>query len=277
MQRIEMIALLTVARYKVAGWTKTDAKGTPDTAEFMNVGKDDILDNPTRTPVALPELLLRPENRSLLARYQTTCQRTGLDLMSILATQMGLPADIFEDKHRLHQPSDDHVRMTKGPPRKNTSMPEIQTPGHTDFGTITILFNWLGGLQVWSEPSRGNFHQMFDGAQSGTRAAEWLWVKPKAGHAIVNLGDAAVKFSGGILCSGRHRVVPAPGEQGLFPRYSIVYFVRPEDKTVLKRLTGGDVPPIEEGKEEPELTAQQWIIQQSLALRDGVAKGKVEA
>lgn len=263
----------------MAGWTKTDAKGTPDTAEFMNVGKDDILDNPTRTPTPLPDLVLEPANRSLLARYQTSCHRTGLDIMSILATQLDLAVDAFEDKHRLNEPSDDHVRMTRGPPRKDASMPEIQTPGHTDFGTITILFNWLGGLQVWSEPSRGNFHQLFDGApsnQTGTTVAEWLWVKPKPGHAIVNLGDAAVKFTGGVLCSGRHRVIPAPGEQGLLPRYSIVYFVRPEDKCVLKRLKGGRVPPLKEGEEELELTAQQWILQQALQLRDGVEKGKVE-
>lgn len=245
----------------------------------MNVGKDDILDNPTRIPTPLPPRVLEPENRRLLARYQTACHHTGLAIMSILATQLGLPADIFEDKHRLNEPSDDHVRMTKGPPRKDAGMPEIQTPGHTDFGTITILFNWLGGLQVWSEPSRGNFHQMFDGAQpmdADAPSAEWLWVKPKPRHAIVNLGDAAVKFTGGILCSGRHRVVPAPGEQGLFARYSIVYFVRPEDKCVLKRLKGGNVPAIKEGEEEQELTAQQWIMQQSLQLRDGVANGTVE-
>lgn len=263
----------------MAGWTKTDARGTADTAEFMNVGKDDILDNPTRTPTLLPDLVLQPANRGLLARYQSSCHRTGLDIMSMLANQLGLAKDAFEDKHRLNEPSDDHVRMTRGPPRKDASMPEIQTPGHTDFGTITILFNWLGGLQVWSEPSRGNFHQLFDGAQSkqtGAEVAEWLWVKPKPGHAIVNLGDAAVKFTGGVLCSGRHRVVPAPGEQGLLPRYSIVYFVRPEDKCVLKRIKGGRVPPVKEGEEEPELTAQQWILQQALQLRDGVEKGKIE-
>ena len=245
----------------------------------MNVGKDDILDNPTRIPTPLPDLVLEPTNRSLLARYQTACHRTGLDIMSILARQLDLPPDIFEDKHRINEPSDDHVRMTKGPPRQDAGMPEIQTPGHTDFGTITILFNWLGGLQVWSEPSRGNYHQLFDGTPStdaGAPVAEWLWVKPKPGHAIVNLGDAAVKFTGGVLCSGRHRVVPAPGEQGLFARYSIVYFVRPEDKCVLKRLKGGKVPPYEEGEEEPEFTAQQWISQRALQLRDGIAKSAAE-
>ena len=42
---------------------------------------------------------------------------------------------------------------------------------------MTILFNRLGGLQVLP-PGEG---------------AEWCYVKPLAGHAIVNLGDAMVK------------------------------------------------------------------------------------
>jgi len=166
--------------------------------------------------------------------------------------------------------------MTRGPPRisPNLSIPEIQTPGHTDFGTITILFNWLGGLQVWSEASRGNFHNIVDPQASTDESSrpEWLWVEPKPGCAIINLGDAAVKFTGGVLCSGRHRVVPAPSMQGLLPRYSVVYFVRPENACVLKRIEGGDIPPINEGDEQEEFTAQEWITKQVVALREGIAE-----
>ncbi|KAH9826416.1 oxidoreductase vrtI-like [Teratosphaeria destructans] len=138
-------------------------------------------------------------------------------------------------------------------------MPEVQTPSHTDFGTITLLMNWLGGLQVWSESSRSA------GPLEPDTPGEWLWVKPKPGCAIVNLGDAAVKFTNGVLCSGRHRVIPAPGEQGKWPRYSVVYFVRPTDDSRLKTLKGSGVPPA--GDEEEEgVRAQDWIYQQALGL-----------
>lgn len=72
-----------------------------------------------------------------------------------------------------------------------------------------------GGLQVYGSPNRvlGNLDYDDD-------TAEWMWVRPKKGCAIVNLGDAAVKFTNGVLCSGRHRVIPSPGEQGKWPRYS---------------------------------------------------------
>ena len=120
--------------------------------------------------------------------------------------------------------------------------------------------NWLGGLQVWSNSSRKM------GVLEPDDEGEWLWVKPKPGCAIVNLGDAAVKFTNGVLCSGRHRVVPAPGEQGKWPRYSIVYFVRPNDDCKLKTLKGHGVPPAADQDEEG-INAKEWIFLQSEALR----------
>ena len=129
----------------------------------------------------------------------------------------------------------------------------------SDFGTITVLMNWLGGLQVWSESSRKA------GPLEPDVPGEWLWVKPRRGHAIVNLGDAAVKFTNGVLCSGRHRVIPSPGEQGKWPRYSIVYFVRPVDDARLKTLKGEGVPPADDQDEEG-VAAKDWIYRQAMGL-----------
>lgn len=59
-----------------------------------------------------------------------------------------------------------------------------------DFGSVTVLFNQLGGLQVINPKSQ-----------------EWKYVKPQPGSAIINLGDALVKLVGDRLYSGVHRVV----------------------------------------------------------------------
>lgn len=262
--------------FKKVGSTKTDAKGTPDTAGFLNIAKDRILENTDRWEY--PQLVL--DHKPLLARYMRNAHGTGLKVLSILAERLGLPADGFDKYHRLTEESGDHVRMTHGPPRRTAELPEIQTPGHTDFGTITILFNWLGGLQVWSDPSRGYFGNVVDpestagpgGGDEGGEAPRWLWVQPPPpNHAIVNLGDAAVKWTGGVLCSGRHRVVPAPGEQGKFDRYSIVYFVRPEDSAVLKRLEAPGIPKLEPGEKEEVITAKEWILKQVTGLGQQLA------
>jgi isopenicillin N synthase-like dioxygenase len=107
---------------------------------------------------------------------------------------------------------------------------------HTDFGSITVLFNQLGGLQVLSPNSH-----------------EWRYVKPEPGCAIINLGDAIVKLVGERLYSGVHRVVGPPGEQARSPRHSVVYFARPNGDVRLGSLFGSE----EERANAP--TADEWI------------------
>jgi len=244
----------TIFGYKKRGMTVTDKEGTPDTAEFFNISKNDMLSgSPT---LRWPNSIL--DGKPLLETYIQTAHSTGMSIIHVLEKRLGLSASAITGKHRIAKSSGDHVRFIRGPSRV-THLPEIQTPSHTDFGTITILFNWLGGLQVWSKSSRGGETNVIE-QESG----EWLWVKPPKNHAIVNLGDAAVKFTNGVLRSGRHRVVPAPGEQGRYPRYSIVYFVRPEDDAILTQLHS-DLIPEKEGIEE-EITAKEWTMRQARAL-----------
>jgi isopenicillin N synthase-like dioxygenase len=132
---------------------------------------------------------------------------------------------------------------------------------------------------MWSEGSSSAAGEAVSEKQTGTGSDEgkWLWVRPQPNCAIINLGDAASKFSNGVLRSGRHRVVPAPGEQGLWPRYSVVYFVRPNDDCVLRTLEGSGIPARGNrgGKnagdvdEDEEITAKEWIFRQAERLRTG--------
>ncbi|KAK4580039.1 hypothetical protein LTR86_000241 [Recurvomyces mirabilis] len=243
--------------YKNVGATKADTTGTPDTAEFFNVSKNDMIVDDDKMRRPWPPVVM--QNKPLFAKYSRASHATGLMILDILADKLGVPREEIRSRHVLEDYAGDHIRFTRGPPRKSLEMPEIQTPSHTDFGTITILMNWLGGLQVWSESSRKI------GALEPDVPGEWLWVKPNRGCAIVNLGDAAVKFTNGVLCSGRHRVVPSPREQGTFPRYSIVYFVRPTDHSIMTTLKGHSIPAPDEN--EPQgVDAKQWIYQQAMGL-----------
>ncbi|KAK3110554.1 hypothetical protein LTR53_015027 [Teratosphaeriaceae sp. CCFEE 6253] len=243
--------------YKNVGATNADKAGTPDTAEFFNISKNDMLLPDADMRRAWPPVVLA--HKPLFARYCRASHETGLLIMDLLAEKLGVDKEELRQRHRIDDHAGDHIRMTRGPPRKTVEMPEIQTPSHTDFGTITILMNWLGGLQVWSASSRSA------GPLEPDVPGEWLWVKPQRGSAIVNLGDAAVKFTNGVLCSGRHRVIPSPGEQGVWPRYSIVYFVRPTDHSRLKTLKGHGIPEAEDQDEEG-VEAKEWIYRQAMGL-----------
>jgi isopenicillin N synthase-like dioxygenase len=114
---------------------------------------------------------------------------------------------------------------------------------HTDFGSLSLLFNRLGGLQVLPPGQE-----------------DWHYVRPMKRHAIVNLGDAMVKFTNGLLRSNIHRVVSPPGPQAYIPRVSIVYFMRPEDSAILKRLEGSQlIPALAEGQVEESVCAKDWL------------------
>lgn len=77
---------------------------------------------------------------------------------------------------------------------------------------------------------------------------DWPWVPPKSNHAIINLGDAMVKLTNGLFRSNVHRVDPPPSEQASATRFSLVYFSRPTDHVLLKRVQGSElIPPLAEG------------------------------
>ena len=88
---------------------------------------------------------------------------------------------------------------------------------------------------------------------------------------MVNLGDAMVKFTAGLLRSNIHRVVPPVGEQAGEQRTSLVFFCRPEDSVVLKRLEGGivDSQPLD-ASGEPEMSAHEWIMAKGTGQLPGV-------
>jgi isopenicillin N synthase-like dioxygenase len=131
--------------------------------------------------------------------------------------------------------------------------------GHTDIGSLTILFNITGGLQLLNP-----------GADPRDESS-WMYVQPVPGCATVNLGDAMVEWSAGIPRSNMHRVTFAPGEQGNVPRYSLAYLVRPYGDAAMKRLAGEGslIPGLEQGEEDNGFTAREWEVQKSIALRSG--------
>lgn len=233
--------------YKGYGANVMDKAGNLDRNEFYNVSKDDVLEQGKRWPA--PEVLDR--QRPLLKNFMTGAHEIVVLVLELLNDHLHLPKGTLQNMHRLEGASGDQVRFIKAPPQpkddRRTALGE-----HTDFGSVTVLFNKLGGLQVLP-PGDG---------------AEWCYVKPLPGHAIVNLGDAMVKFTNGLLRSNIHRVGVPPGEQAEVTRYSLVYFNRPEDEVVLKRLQGSDViPELAEGVVEEEVSSKDWITRRALGKR----------
>jgi len=231
--------------YKSSGSQYIDDKGTADQSEFYNISKDDILRIGDKPPLQHPGPV--NERRKELAQFMRSSHNVVTVIARVLSEQLGLGPDTLPNLHRIDRTGGDQARVTHAPPVGS----DVVTLGdHTDFGSITVLFNQLGGLQVLNPDSH-----------------EFRYVKPVPGCAIVNLGDAIVKLVGGRLYSGVHRVVGPPGEQAKYPRHSVAYFSRPNGDVRLGDLFG------DEAERNKAPTADEWIVHRAILRNTANYKG----
>jgi isopenicillin N synthase-like dioxygenase len=193
------------------------------------------------------------KQQELFTSYTKHCRAAVDCLLEHLNIRLKLPPGTLASMHRIQERSGDHVRLVQSPPYPFDAA-QAQRAEHTDFGSITILFNWLSGLQIRVPDT-----------------IEWVYVRPVPGSCVVNLGDAMVEFTAGLLRSNIHRVVPPVGEQSGGTRNSLVFFSRPEDSIVLRRLEGGliDAQPMVEST-ELEMSAHDWIMAKGTGQLPGV-------
>ncbi|KAJ7477004.1 hypothetical protein B0H11DRAFT_2031579 [Mycena galericulata] len=203
--------------YKAAGANAVDATGQPDTVEFINIAKDDALAWPKQARRAYPSTVNAHMSESVTPFVKKSIEVNDT-LLQIFNDQLKLPPDAMKKRHLLEEYSGSETRVIKNPPSPFSPL-KVAIGAHTDFGTLSFLHNRLGGLQV-----------LVPGSE------DWQYIKPIPGYAICNIGDALALFSGGILRSNLHRVVPPPGAQSQFERWSLVYFTRPGNDVQLRAL-----------------------------------------
>jgi len=231
--------------------------GSPDNVEIYAVRQDDMLASSTTRPY----LPLVKENRKtfqdiFLHTYDIICH-----LMSHLDKHLDLRPGTLAALCPQDKPSPTLLRLLKSPPAKIGSS-RTNLIGHNDIGSMTMLFNKLGGLQTLP-------------AGSESIEANWVYVRPQPGCAIINLGDAMVQWSGGILRSNIHRVTTPPGQQAGCERYSVAYLLRPAAEASMQRLKGGDViPQVADGEQEEGMCAKDWEIKQRALIAAGNALPK---
>jgi isopenicillin N synthase-like dioxygenase len=119
----------------------------------------------------------------------------------------------FENKHRPDVPARTTMVLFRYP-RQLKEGAGISHNMHTDIGGLTLLFCENYGLQVLSPETD-----------------ERGFIAPKPGHAVINVGGSLRFLSGHKLSSCVHRVIPVTKRQEEH-RYSIAYFLRPEDNAI---------------------------------------------
>ncbi|KAH0548670.1 hypothetical protein GP486_007786 [Trichoglossum hirsutum] len=235
----------------------TNEKGGAEILEVFNVAHSDLGD--TTTPFQLPSCLSdhTPLFRSTI--------RSGHNIASIILGALEkciqLPSSSLTSLHRLSETSGDFLNVLRYPAPPAERHGTVNFPPHRDANSITILFTWLGGLQV---------------PESDAEAVDednWRFVEPLPDHAIVNLGEALQALTNGVLKAGKHRVVAPPGNQVNFDKYSVIVSTRPTDDTIMRCLQSPLIPPeTEEQISEGNFTIKQWTIRKAMRVMGATHK-----
>ncbi|KAI7869661.1 hypothetical protein BDF14DRAFT_1779155 [Spinellus fusiger] len=194
-----------------------------DFKESFNISKL----NGSHTDQPLPHVLTKDKDE--LKDFIQGCHAIVGKVLICLGAALKIPESKggkmwFYNRHLYEDPSGDLLRLLHYPPlAHSTETDDIRIGRHSDYGSITLLFqNKVGGLEVEKE----------DGS--------WLDAPALDGCITVNLGDCLEYWTGGLLRSTKHRVVFRPETQTK-PRYSMAYFCQ-GGQTVLEPVPSEYVP-----------------------------------
>ncbi len=191
--------------------------GLRDNVEMYNLFK--FIPELERTQPAVIQ-----EHRAEIERFQRHIAEDVVQkLLVLVAIVLELPDEgALKDGHRYDDISDCHLRYMiyrARTPEENAKFNNIYSKGHTDFGSLTLLFRQpVAALQVL------------------TPAGEWKYVKPYPGSITVNIADVFQFWTNGYLKSSVHRVHAPPPDQAQLDRLGLLYFLRPSHDLTLKTL-----------------------------------------
>jgi len=209
--------------YEPVGSRTGVLENTKDGYEMIKVSRDEI----QRNSPHIPDNIKNSTDIKVLENAIAGSNIVTKAILSALSTGLGLTgAARFENSHRNHRPSTSTLAMMHYIPSDPTTDKNIGHQKHTDISSLTLLFSEQWGLQIRPPGAR-----------------EFGFVAPKAGTAVVNVGDSLRFASGHTMQSCIHRVVPLNPDEH---RYSIAYFLRAEDDTMFTDSEGRNI------------TAGQW-------------------
>lgn len=223
-----------------------------DLKESLTLGRDHVTGDatidaewfqPNVWPVEVPEL------QELSERFMAASRALYDDLLTMLATALGLPPGYFRDRA---QQSPHTYNINRYPARAETGAPlegQFRVAPHTDWGMLTILDRQpgYGGLQV----------QTVDG--------QWADAPYVDGALTINIADMLARWTGDRWRSTRHRVLPPPAEQPAEELISLIMFMEADMDQIVTPLA----PPIGGGADYPPVLTSDYFRERTLAATVG--------
>ncbi|KAK8064287.1 hypothetical protein PG996_008939, partial [Apiospora saccharicola] len=203
--------------YRPAG-RRALSGGLKDKVEVWNMAT-----NAGHITQPVPELL--KEHIEEIETFAKSLYEKVLDpLNHLIALALELPPDFFTKLHRWDTHDESHLRYMRYGKFSPSEIAKLEdglwSGGHTDLGTITLLFRQpVAALQIREHET-----------------GQWKWAKPLDGSLTVNTCDALSFLTGGYIKSTIHRVALPPADQRHVDRLGLLYFSRPRNDVVLKTI-----------------------------------------
>lgn len=188
--------------------------GIRDNVQVYNIPKFD-----GHHPRGQPDVLQK--HIAAIEAFSRKCHTEVVEkLLRLFAILLELPdEDQLVRDHQYDIKGEDHLRYMHYAARSavdNKKVGELYSPGHTDLGTITLLFRQpVAALQILNSED------------------QWKWVRPQDGTITINTCDALTALTGGFIKSSIHRVHAPPQDQAHVDRLGVLYFARPNNHVVL--------------------------------------------
>ncbi|MEM9768070.1 MAG: 2-oxoglutarate and iron-dependent oxygenase domain-containing protein [Cyanobacteria bacterium P01_D01_bin.71] len=147
--------------------------------------------------------------KATIGDFFEVCAAAANRIFRAFAIALNMPEDFIVNKH---QSCGYTLRLLHYPPLTEPIKPgQIRAGAHSDYGTLTLLFqDDVGGLEV----------QLASG--------EWI-AAPSIPHGVlINTGDLTQRWSNDVFRSTKHRVALPQGEKARRDRYSIAFFCQPD-------------------------------------------------
>lgn len=199
-----------------------DPERPGDYKEALDLGSDRNTAQPNQWPQDLDGFQQQIES------FCAACEDLTAEVLRSFALALDLPEGFFAERHTQQNYT---LRLLHYPPLTQSLKPnQIRTGDHTDWGSVTLLFqDQVGGLEVL------------------TRLGEWVPATPIPGTVLVNIGDLMQRWTNHEFCSNAHRVVMPTQAHAQTSRDSIVFFGGPDAEAEIQCVPtcqGADRPPL---------------------------------
>lgn len=165
-----------------------------------------------------------PGFRTFMESFYSTAFRLEMQLLAALAMALGIsPTTLIN----MHSKAQNEFRLLHYPAVHASELRDgsaTRIAEHTDFGTITMLFqDSTGGLQVEDQENLGTFHDVSSASQN---------------EIILNIGDSLQRLTNDTFRAACHRVtypptIRADDEEIIPERFSIAYFAKVDRDAIL--------------------------------------------